>query len=127
MQNAAFATLGLDWEYEALDVEDVIAAVAELRERGFAGANVTIPHKQAVVAALDEAEGEAVNTLVFRDGRVLGFNTDKEILAGITATRACVIGAGGSALALAPALPADTRLFSRRSDWPPDADGCDLI
>ena len=53
---------------------------------GFAGANVTIPHKAAVVAACDEAEGDAVNTLVFRDGRVLGFNTDREILAGIDAT-----------------------------------------
>ena len=127
MQNAAFAALGLDWEYEALDVEDVVAAVADLRARGFAGANVTIPHKQAVVAACDEAEGEAVNTLVFRDGRVIGFNTDKEILAGIDATRACVIGAGGAALALAPGLPADTRVFTRSGDWPPDAEGCDLI
>ncbi len=127
MQNAAFAALGLDWAYEARDVEDPVAAVAELRGEGFAGANVTIPHKQAVVAACDEAEGDAVNTLVFRDGRVLGFNTDKEILAGIHATRACVIGAGGAALALAPALPADTRVFTRSGDWPPDAEGCDLI
>lgn len=127
MQNAAFEALGLDWRYEARDVEDPVAAVAELRTLGFAGANVTIPHKQAVVAACDEAEGDAVNTLVFRNGRVLGFNTDKEILAGIHATRACVIGAGGAALALGPALPADTRVFTRRGDWPPDAAGCDLI
>jgi shikimate dehydrogenase len=98
-----------------------------LRMLGFAGANVTIPHKQAVVAACDEAEGDAVNTLVFRDGRVLGFNTDRAILDGIAATRACVIGAGGAARALAPALPPDTRVFSRRGDWPPDAEGCDLI
>ncbi|HZQ04451.1 MAG TPA: shikimate dehydrogenase [Gaiellaceae bacterium] len=127
MQNAAFAALGLDWHYTALDVEDVVAAVADLRARGFAGANVTIPHKQAVVAACDEAEGVAVNTLVFRDGRVLGFNTDKEILAGIEARRACVIGSGGAARALEPALPNETRIFSRRGDWPPDASGCDLI
>jgi shikimate dehydrogenase len=127
MQNAAFAALGLDWEYEALDVEDVVAAVAELKAREFAGANVTIPHKQAVVAACDEAEGTAVNTLVLRDGRVLGFNTDKDILAGLSATRACVIGAGGAAIALAPGLPADTRVFTRSGDWPPDAEGCDLI
>ncbi len=73
---------------------------------------MTIPHKQAVVAACDEADGDAVNTLVFRDGRVLGFNTDREILAGIDATRACLIGAGGAALTLAPALPADTRVFT---------------
>jgi shikimate dehydrogenase len=127
MQNAAFDARALDWRYLAFDVADVLAALASLRVLGFAGANVTIPHKQTVVAACDEAEGDAVNTLVFRDGRVLGFNTDKEILAGIEATRACVIGAGGAARALAPALPADTREFSRSGDWPPRADDCDLI
>lgn len=128
MQNAAFAAAGLDeWEYEARDVDDVVAAVAELRAEGFAGANVTIPFKQAVVAVCDEVEGDAVNTLVFRDGRVLGFNTDKEILAGIHASRACVLGFGGAARALVPGLPADTRFFSRSGEWPPDATGCDLI
>lgn len=127
MQNAAFAARGLDWEYTAHDVEDGLAGVALLRARGFVGANVTIPHKQAVVAACDEADGDAVNTLVFRDGRVLGFNTDREILVGITAERACVIGAGGAARTLAPALPTDTRVYSRSGQWPPDASGCDLI
>jgi shikimate dehydrogenase len=127
MQNAAFAASRLDWHYSAFDVEDPVAAVAALRELGFAGANVTIPHKQAVVAACDEADGEAVNTLIFRDGRVVGVNTDKEILAGIQAKRACLIGAGGAAVTLGPALPADTRVYSRKGVWPPDATGCDLI
>src|SRR3954451_22760205 len=127
MQNAAFAARGLDWHYSAHDVEDALAAVASLRELGYAGANVTIPHKQAVVAACDEADGDAVNTLVFRDGRVLGFNTDKEILAGIDSTRACVIGGGGAPKALVPPLPADTVVFTRSGRWPPDATGCDLI
>ena len=127
MQNAAFAARGLDWYYTAHDVEDPLEGVASLRSLGFVGANVTIPHKQAVVAACDEAEGDAVNTLVFRDGRVLGFNTDKEILAGIEVERACVIGAGGAARTLAPALPADTRFYSRSGQWPPDASGCDLV
>jgi shikimate dehydrogenase len=127
MQNAAFAACGLDWTYEAFDVDDVLAAVADLRGRGFAGANVTIPYKEDVVAACDEAEGDAINTLVFRDGRVLGFNTDKEILAGIAATRACVIGAGGAAKALGPGLPSDLRVFTRSGEWPPDAAGCDLV
>jgi shikimate dehydrogenase len=127
MQNAAFDACGLDWRYEAHDVDDVLEAVAALQAHGYVGANVTIPYKEQVVAACDEAEGDAVNTLVFRDGRVLGFNTDKEILAGITATRACVIGGGGAAKALAPSLPADVRVFTRSGDWPPDATGCDLI
>jgi shikimate dehydrogenase len=127
MQNAAFAARGLDWTYAAYDVEDPVAAVRALQTLGFAGANVTIPHKRAVVAACDEADGDAVNTLVFRDGRVTGHNTDKEILDGIEARRACVIGGGGAARTLEPALPADRRVFTRSGDWPPDAEGCDLI
>jgi shikimate dehydrogenase len=127
MQNAALAVRGLDWRYDAFDVEDVVAAVDALRTLGFVGANATIPYKQAVVAACDEADGDAINTLVFTDGRVRGFNTDKEILAGIDAQRACVIGAGGAARALAPALPAETKVYSRSGSWPPDATGCDLV
>lgn len=127
MQNAAFAAAGLDWDYTAIEVDDPVAAVARLVADGFVGANVTIPHKVAVVAACDEADGPAVNTLVFRAGRVLGFNTDKEILAGISASRACVIGAGGAARALEPALPTGTRWFTRSGAWPPDATGCDLV
>ncbi len=127
MQNAAFAARGLDWHYVAFDVEEVAPAIDALRTLGFAGANVTIPHKQAAAAACDEAEGDAVNTLVFSDGRVLGFNTDREILAGIEARSAILIGAGGAAKALLPALPADTRIFSRSGAWPPRADGADLI
>jgi shikimate dehydrogenase len=127
MQNAAFAARGLDWHYGAFDVVDVVEAVRALRSFGFVGANVTVPHKQSVVAACDEADGPAVNTLVFRDGRVIGHNTDREILAGIGAERACVIGEGGAARALAPALPAETRFYSRSGAWPPDAAGCDLV
>jgi len=127
MHNAAFAAAGLDWHYSAFDTRDPLAAVDALRTLGFAGTNVTIPHKQAVVAACDEADGESVNTLVFSGGRVLGYNTDREILAGIEASSACLIGAGGAALALMPALPAHTRTFSRRGEWPPRAEGCDLI
>jgi shikimate dehydrogenase len=127
MQNAAFAECGLDWDYAPFDVADPVAAVGALQTLGFAGANVTIPHKQAVVAACDEADGDAVNTIVFRGGRVLGFNTDREILAGIDATRACLIGAGGAARALLPALPENTRVFTRSGPWPPDATDCDLV
>src|SRR5919201_1357609 len=81
----------------------------------------------AAVELCDEAEGDSVNTLLLRDGRILGFNTDKEILAGIDFTRACVIGAGGAAHALAPALRGEVRTFTRTGDWPPDTGGCDLI
>jgi shikimate dehydrogenase len=129
MQNAAFAARALDWAYVALEVEPeaLREAVAGLVAGGYAGANVTIPHKEAVVHLCDEAEGDSVNTLAFRGGQVLGFNTDKEIVAGIPAERVCVIGSGGAARALLPALPGEVRVFSRSGDWPPDASGCDLV
>jgi shikimate dehydrogenase len=129
MQNAAFAAARLDWEYVALEVEPgaVGETVRRLVEEGSAGVNVTIPHKLEAAAVSDEAEGESVNTLVFRDDRVLGFNTDKEIVAGIEAERVCLIGAGGAAKALLPGLRGEVRQFSRHGTWPPDADGCDLI
>jgi shikimate dehydrogenase len=129
MQNAAFAARGLDWAYVALDVapEDLEGAVRGLVASGFAGANVTIPHKWAAAQLCDEADGDAVNTLVFADGRVTGFNTDREIVAGIDSQRVCLIGAGGAAAALLPGLRGEVRQFSRRGDWPPDAEGCDLV
>jgi shikimate dehydrogenase len=129
MQNAAFAELDLDWSYALVPVREgyVERAVAGLVELGFAGANVTIPHKRTAAMLCDEAEGESTNTLVFDDGRVLGFNTDQEIVRGIEAERVCLIGAGGAAAALQPALSGDVRTFSRRGDWPPDADGCDVV
>jgi shikimate dehydrogenase len=129
MQNAAFAACGLDWAYVLLPVPAAALeqAVAGLVALGFAGANVTIPHKQAVAAFCDEADGESVNTLVVEDGRVLGFNTDREIVRDIVAERVCLIGAGGAAAALMPAFTGEVRRFSRRGDWPPDAAGCDLI
>ncbi len=129
MQNAAFAALGLDLRYVALDVpperlEDAVHGLAAL---GFAGANVTAPHKLAV-AALDVVETElpSVNTLVLRDGRIEGHSTDAAILAGLAAERPALLGDGGSARAFAAALP-HARVFSRRGEWPPDVRDADLV
>jgi shikimate dehydrogenase len=129
MQNAAFAARALEWAYLACEVapEGLAAAVGGLGALGFEGANVTAPHKEAAAELCDEAEGPAVNTLVFREGRVLGFNTDKAIVAGVEAERVCLIGAGGAAKALLSVLPGEVRLFSRRGAWPPDASDADLI
>jgi shikimate dehydrogenase len=129
MQNAAFAAAGLDWEYVALDVEpDALAdAVRRLVDEKWAGANVTIPHKRAAAALCDEAEGDAVNTLLLDGGRIRGFNTDKQIVAGIESRRVCLIGDGGAAAAVLPGLRGEVRQFSRRRVWPPDASGCDLV
>ena len=129
MQNAAFAARGIDWAYVPLRVaaEELADAVRGLRALGFAGANVTAPHKQAVARLCDEAEDESVNTLVISDGRVIGSNTDREIVSGLSASRVCLIGAGGAATALLGSLPGEVRVFSRGGEWPPDATGCDLV
>jgi shikimate dehydrogenase len=129
MQNAAFAARGLDWAYVACELapERLEAAIEGLAALGFAGGNVTAPHKEAAAELCDEAEGPAVNTLVFREGRLLGFNTDKAIVAGIEAERVCLIGAGGAAKALVQGLPGEVRAFSRGGTWPPEATDADLV
>jgi shikimate dehydrogenase len=127
MQNAAFAACGLDWAYVALDVTPgrLEPAVAGLRALGFAGANVTTPHKLAA-AALVETDAPSVNTLVFDGERARGCTTDPAILGAIHAERPVVLGDGGAARAFAHALP-HARLFSRRSDWPPDVADADVV
>jgi shikimate dehydrogenase len=127
MQNAAFAARGLDWTYVALRVaEDALAdALRGLVALGFAGANVTTPHKLAV-ARLVGADVASVNTLVVRDGRLHGTSTDAAILDGVEHSAAAILGDGGAAAAFAAALPG-ARRFSRRSSWPPDVDGVDLV
>jgi len=127
MQNAAFAARGLDWAYVPLPVEDgrVGDAVRGLIALGFAGANVTTPHKAAAAAAAN-SDLDSVNTLVVRDGRVEAHSTDTAILVGLATERPAVLGAGGSAAAFRPALP-EARVFSRRGDWPPDVADADLV
>jgi len=114
MQNAAFAARGLDWAYVPLPVEParLEAAVAGVAALDFAGANVTIPHKTAVVAFCDELDEVAeragsVNTLVIRAGVVVGSSTDGAAVVeqvDVAAGRALVLGAGGAAQAVATAL-----------------------
>ncbi len=109
---------GIDGGYVPLPVrpEDFTAAVRGLMAAGFAGANVTIPHKLAALAVCDAvdpsaARAGAVNTLVFRGGRVHGSNTDGHgFVANLRAQGvepggpALILGAGGSARAIAAAL-----------------------
>ena len=129
MQNAAFAALRLDWTYLAFDVGDPSRGRSCARDARLRGCQRDDPPQASAVAALcDEAEGDAVNTLVFSDGRVLGFNTDREILAGISCD-ARLPDRGGRRCAgpLGPALPADTRVYSRSGCGPPTPSGCDLV
>jgi shikimate dehydrogenase len=127
MHNAAFDALALDWAYVALDVrpERIADAVHGLAAAGFAGANVTAPHKLAV-AELVGADVPSVNTLVFRDGRIEAHSTDAAILDGLPAERPVVLGDGGAARAFLAALPG-ARAFARKGDWPPDVGGADLV
>ena len=127
MQNVAFTERELDWAYVACDVAPELfeTAMRGLAAAGFAGANVTTPHKEAA-AALAETELASVNTLVFEDGRIVGHSTDAAVLEGLTAERPVILGAGGAALAFQAALP-EARLFARSSHWPPEISGADLI
>jgi len=127
MQNAAFAARALDWAYLPLLVEEgqVEDAIRGLVALGFAGANVTAPHK-AEAARLTDTELDSVNTLIVRDGRVEGHSTDTAILDGLSAERPAILGTGGAASAFRTALP-HARVFSRRGEWPPDVSDTDLV
>jgi len=128
IQNAAFAARGLDWAYVPLPTEPtrLAEAVHGLAALGFAGANVTSPHKLAV-ATLCDADAPSVNTLVVRGGRIEGRSTDAAVLAGLAAPRSpVVLGDGGAATAFLEALP-HARAFSRRGQWPPVVRGADLV
>ena len=141
MQNAGFAALGLDWAYVPLPTppEALAAAVHGLRAMGFAGANVTIPHKQAVIEVCDELDDVAVaagsvNTLVFTGGRIVGSSTDGgAVTAQIDAAgrRALVLGTGGAARAVVDALEragaAVTSASRREPGWPPSGEGYEVL
>jgi shikimate dehydrogenase len=127
LHNAAFAVRGLNWCYVPLEVreEHLEAALGGLVALGFAGANVTTPHKLAV-ARFVGAPVPSVNTLVIEDGRLHGTSTDAAILAELSFERAAILGDGGVAEAFAAALPYAAR-FSRRGDWPPSVTDADLV
>ena len=112
LHNAAFEALGIDAHYEARRVshDELPAVIAQLRDASCLGANVTAPHKQAVIPLVDELSEEvlalgALNTIVNQGGRLLGANTDAAglgrwmRLSGIEAVggAAAVLGAGGAA------------------------------
>lgn len=123
MQQAALDALGVDARYEAWDVApgEVAAAVERLRGEGVLGANVTVPHKVELLQRADEVDAlaqqvGAVNTIVPREGRLHGANTD---VAGVLRTLAdagvdvadaeiVLIGAGGAARAVVVAMRAES-------------------
>lgn len=140
MHNAAFAALGMDCRYDAYEIApgEIAAAVEKARSLPLAGINITVPHKQAIMAELDflspEAElAGAVNTVKNKDGRLSGYNTDIEgALAAIhegvgfrpEGGTAFVVGAGGAARAVVLGLcmnKAERILISNRTVEKADA------
>jgi shikimate dehydrogenase len=119
MHNTAFKLLGLDCEYEMLDIEpaSLKQAIERLREQKWGGFNVTIPHKETIIPLLDEVVPEAhaigaVNTVVHRNNKLIGYNTDvigverslrldRKIIEGKMCT---IMGSGGVARSVAHVL-----------------------
>jgi shikimate dehydrogenase len=113
MHNAAFRHIGINAVYVAFPVTDFRKAVAGLRGLGIGGVSVTIPFKEEVIPLLDELEPQAaaigaVNTVVNRDSRLTGYNTDW--LGAVTALttkislrgrHVLILGAGGASRAIA--------------------------
>ncbi len=124
LHGAAFAALELDYAYVPLPVapDRVGDAVRGLRALGFRGANVTIPHKAAVIPHLDWLErdaalAEAVNTIVVEDdGTLRGYNTD---IAGFLRALDEVVGAqgGGAGRGRGRQRAARRRRARPRSSW----------
>jgi shikimate dehydrogenase len=119
MQQPALDALGIDAVYERwhTPLAELPARIAGLRADDVLGANVTVPHKRAVMDLIDEIsplarKAGAVNTIVNREGRLVGDNTDvhgfaaslRESFAEAGARPALILGAGGAARAVALAL-----------------------
>jgi shikimate dehydrogenase len=119
MHNAAFASLGLAWQYELwpTPADQLSQRVDTLRTSNYRGANVTVPHKEAVLPLLDRLDPAAaaigaVNTVVVDGGQLVGHNTDGEgFLAALRRAgfrpegcRVLLLGAGGAARAVAYSL-----------------------
>lgn len=115
---------GLDYQYDIIDLETRGLSVADLpsllddaEARGFEGLNITHPCKQAAVSLVSDLSPDAaalrsINTIVFRNGRRFGHNTDwwgfaesfRRGLPGVSLDRVVQLGAGGAGVAVAHAV-----------------------
>jgi quinate/shikimate dehydrogenase (NAD+) len=133
MHEQAAEALGMRCHYQLIEVagagrEELRILLDGVKRLGFAGVNVTFPYKEAVVDLLDELSPGAVavgavNTVVVRDGRLVGHNTDttgfaraaRDLVADSGHGAVAVIGAGGVGKAIACALAglgvAEIRIF----------------
>lgn len=119
MHNAAFKELGLNWVYLPFRVTagNLSAAVSAVKSLGMAGVNVTVPHKENIINYLEKLTDEAfligaVNTIINREGCLIGDNTDgKGFIKSLAEARflpegraSLILGSGGAARAVAVAL-----------------------
>ncbi len=112
MHNAAFAHTGINGAYLAFNVKDVKSSIAGIKGLGIRGMSVTIPHKISVMEYLDEIDKDAleigaVNTIINKDGKLFGFNSDclgasSALLekTEIKGKKVVMLGAGGAARAI---------------------------
>lgn len=127
MHNAAFGSLGLDYCYVPFSVhpDHLGYAVKAITALNIRGVNITVPHKEKVIPLLDEISDEAsligaVNTIVNREGRLVGYNTDgkgfMQSLAGVGISPegkdVLIIGAGGAARSVGFSLAAQARTIA---------------
>ena len=135
MHGRAAEALGLRCHYQLIEVagagrQELKVLLDCIRRLGFAGINVTFPYKEAVLDLLDEISPDAarigaVNTVIVRDGRLIGYNTDRSGFARAVAPLVtasghgvvALIGAGGVGKAIAFALAGigmrELRIFDR--------------
>lgn len=116
MHNASFEHLGIDCVYLATEVEssdDLDKTISGMKAMGFVGCNVTMPYKRAVIRHLDELAPaaelmNAVNTVVFQEGKAIGHNTDgagfmrnlKENDIDVIGKKITIVGVGGAGSAI---------------------------
>ena len=112
VHNAAFKDKGIDAAYLAFAPDNIRDAVTAVRTFNIRGASVTIPFKEVIREHLDwidpgAEEIGAVNTVVNKHGRLMGYNTDCDAAVaplrkfGINGKKICIVGAGGAARAVA--------------------------
>ena len=119
MFDAVYAHYGLQWQFWKCDVQSeskIAAAIAGVRDLGFAGACITVPYKVASIPHLDEVDKDvkaigAVNYMTIKNGRLTGHNNDGkgvvkaiEKITAIKGKRVAMLGAGGAGRAMAVEL-----------------------
>ncbi|MEK4861488.1 shikimate dehydrogenase [Staphylococcus sp. FSL W8-0774] len=140
MHTDNFASLGLNYTYEAIDIpEDQFHNIKEIiKERKLDGFNVTIPYKERIIPFLDEIDSQsttvgAVNTVMVRDGKWIGYNTDgigyvtglRQVYNDLENAYILILGAGGASKGIAneltkfvqPKLTIANRSMKRFESW----------